>query len=101
MSAYAVNKVCHLVGKDRAFRLALDADPAAVLAGFDLTEDERVALIAGEVGRLYELGAHGYLLGHLTRYETLGITVAKFAERMMRARDDRIAPVEAAGYLSS
>ncbi len=99
MSAYAVNKVCHLVGKDEAFRKSLDADPAAVLAAFDLSEDERAALIGGEVGRLYELGAHGYLLGHLTRHETLGITVEKFGDRMTRAKDDRIAPLEAAGYL--
>ena len=99
MSAYMINKVCHLVGKDDAFRTALDADPAAVLAAFDLTDEERRLLIAGEVGRLFELGAHPYLLGHLTRHETLGISVAAFGSRMVSAKDERLPPLEAADYL--
>lgn len=99
MSAYMINKVCHRVGHDDAFRTALDADPRSALAAFDLTEVERGLLIAGEVGQLFELGAHPYLLGHLTRHETLGITVAAFAARMTRARDTRLPPIEAAGYL--
>ena len=99
MSAYMINKVCHLVGKDDAFRAALDADPAAALAAFELMDEERAALVAGEVGRLFELGAHPYLLGHLTRHETLGITVDAFASRMIGAKDDRQPPLEPAAYL--
>lgn len=101
MSAYAVNKVCHRLAHDDAFRAALDTDPAAALAGFDLTEEERRLLLAGEVGRLFELGAHPYLLGHLTRHETLGITVDAFSRRMVMARDDRLPPLEPAGYLAA
>lgn len=99
MSAYVINKVCHLVGQDEAFRNALDATPDAALAAFDLTEEERRLLLAGEVGRLFELGAHPYLLGHLTRHETLGITVEAFSTSMVRAKDDRLPPLEAADYL--
>ncbi len=101
MSAYAINKVCHLVGKDDDFRAALDADPTAALAPFDLTAEERQLIVSGEVGRLFELGAHPYLLGHLTRHETLGITVDAFSRRMVAARDDRLPPLEAAGYLKA
>ncbi len=99
MSAYMVNKVCQRVGHDDDFRAALDADPEAALASFDLTDEERALLIAGEVGRLFELGAHPYLLGHLTRHETLGITVENFSRRMIAAKDERIPPLEPAGYL--
>ena len=99
MSAYMINKVCHLVGHDDAFRRAFDADPLTALRAFDLAEEERRLLLAGEVGRLFELGAHPYLLGHLTRHETLGITVEAFSARMIKARDDRLPPVEAADYL--
>lgn len=101
MSAYMINKVCHLVGHDEAFRTALDADPAAALAAFELTEEERHLLLAGDVGRLFELGAHPYLLGHLTRHETLGITVEAFSASMVRAQDDRLPPLEAADYLQA
>jgi len=99
MSAYMINKVCHLVGHDDDFRVALDADPEKALAAFDLTDDERRHLIAGEVDKLFELGAHPYLLGHLTRHETLGITVEAFSARMVTAKDDRLPPLEAADYL--
>ncbi|MEQ1715562.1 MAG: hypothetical protein ABL907_06205 [Hyphomicrobium sp.] len=101
MSAYTINKICHRVGHDDRFRAALDADPEAALAGFDLTADEREALFAGEVGRLFELGAHPYLLGHLTRHETLGLTVDAFSRRMIAARDDRLPPLEPADYLKA
>ena len=101
MSAYMINKICHRVGHDDAFRAALDAEPAAALAAFDLTDEERSLLLAGEVGRLFELGAHPYLLGHLTRRETLGITVEAFSRSMVAARDDRLPPLEAAVYLKA
>lgn len=99
MSAYMLNKICHLVGKDDAFRAALDADPVKALGPFELTDEEREHLIAGRVDKLFELGAHPYLLGHLTRHETLGITVEAFSARMVTARDDRMPPLEAADYL--
>lgn len=100
MSTYMVNKVCQLVGHDDDFRAALDADPEKALAPFDLTEEERRLLIAGEVGKLFEQGAHPYLLGHLTRHETLGITVEAFSARMVTAKDDRLPPLEPADYLA-
>jgi len=99
MSIYAINKVCHRVGHDAAFRAALAADAVAALAEFELSEEERSLLLAGEVGQLFERGAHPYLLGHLTRHETLGVTVKAFSERMIAAKDDRLPPLEAADYL--
>ena len=101
MSAYMINKVCHLVGHDEAFRKSLDADPVAALAAFELSEEERCLLLAGDVGRLFERGAHPYLLGHLTRHETLGITVEAFSASMVRAKDDRLPPLEAADYMQA
>lgn len=99
MSAYMLNKICHLVGKDDDFRAALEADPDKALAPFDLTDEERRLLLAGEVGKLFELGVHPYLMGHLTRDETLGITVDAFSRRMIVAKDDRLPPLEPASYL--
>ena len=98
MSSFAVNKICRRVYQDAAFRAALDSAPQAALAPFGLTDEESRLLLAGEVGRLYELGAHPFLLAHLTRHATFGVTVDKFSDRMIAARDDRASPLEPAAY---
>ena len=99
MAIFAINKICRRLYQDDAFRTALDQDPQTVLAPFGLTAEELRLLLAGEVGRLYELGAHPFLLTHLTRHDTFGITVKLYNERMRAAKDSRIAPLEPADYL--
>ncbi len=39
--------------RDHAFRAAMKADPAKALAPLDLSDEERRALLAGDVGTLY------------------------------------------------
>ena len=56
MSVFAVNYLCREVLRDHAFRAAMKADPAKALAPLDLTDDERTALIAGDVGALGGIG---------------------------------------------
>ncbi len=82
MSIYQVNKVCWRAQHDPAFREQLRQDPARALADLPLTDEERAALLAGDVARLYELGAHPYLMGHLPRYGLLGLTRESYAQRM-------------------
>ena len=57
MSTYAVNKLCRDALHDVAFREALKRDPAAAMAPLPLTDDERKALLAGDVAWLYQQGA--------------------------------------------
>ena len=71
MTVFAVNYLCREVLRDRAFRAAIKADPAKALAGLDLTEEERRALIAGDVGALYRIGVNGFLMGYLARMRSL------------------------------
>ena len=82
MSIYFVHKIAHQVAKNPAFREAMKRDPAAAIAGYRLTDEERRALLAGDVGRLAQLGAHGYLLGHLARNEVLGLSMRNYPERI-------------------
>ncbi|MGH8315687.1 MAG: hypothetical protein ACRETU_11125 [Steroidobacterales bacterium] len=89
MSVYAVNKLCRDALHDLAFREALKSDPAAAIASLNLTEEERSALLAGDVVRLYEMGCHPYLMGYLTRWNLFGLTVPIYSERMRRAPDPR------------
>ena len=83
VSAYAVNKLCRLALHDPGFRERLRTNPEQSVAEFPgLTADERQALLAGEVGQLYALGAHSFLLGYLPRLGLFGLTQSVYAERM-------------------
>lgn len=85
MSLYSVHKIAWQVAKDAAFRDRMKKDPAAAIAGYRLTDEERRALLAGDVGRLAQMGAHGYLLGHLARNEVLGLTMRNYVHRIHQA----------------
>lgn len=101
MSVYQVDKLCHRVQHDPSLRAALARDPAGTLAQWPLTDEERSLLLAGDVGRLYEMGCHPFLLGHLTRHETLGVTVERYSESIRRARDERELPLGPASWMGS
>ena len=102
MSVYAVNYLCRELLRDHAFRAAMKADPAAALAKHDLTEEERKALLAGDVARLYRLGVNAFLtqgelyrlgvnavlMGYLPRFEVCGLTMPIYNERIRSAADD-------------
>ena len=63
-TSYALNKVLTAVARVHAMKDRLtDAD----LAGHTLTDDERAALTAGDITRLYELGANPYLIRRVFR----------------------------------
>lgn len=87
MSVYQLNKFCHMLHHDRALREAVKADPVKALAGWPLDDAERKALLAGDIKWLYEHGMHPYLLGHISRWNLLGVTPAVYAERIKGARD--------------
>jgi hypothetical protein len=89
VSVYAINKICYRALHDLAFRADVQRDPAAAIADLPLTGEERQALLAGDVGRLYEWGVHPFLMGHLTRFELFGLTVTTYSERIRAAHDPR------------
>lgn len=87
MSAYQVNKLCHRIYHDDAFREAVKTDPGKAIADWPLSAEERQALLSGDVKRLYESGAHPFLLSHISRWDVFGVTPALYAERIRGARD--------------
>jgi len=89
MSVYAIDKLCRDALHDLGFREALKRDPAAAIASRDLSEDERTALLDGDVVRLYEWGCHPFLLAYLTRWELFGLTPAIYNKRIRTAHDAR------------
>jgi hypothetical protein len=82
VSTYFVNAICYRVVHDHAFRAAMKNAPEAAIVEYDLTDVERKALLDGQVGTLAKMGAHTFLLGHLTRYGLVGLTDELYGERM-------------------
>jgi Aromatic-ring-opening dioxygenase LigAB, LigA subunit len=95
MSIFAVNYLCREVLRDHAFRAAMKSDPAAALAPLDITADERHALLAGDVGALFRMGANAFLMGYLARFEVCGLNVEIYNQRM------RAVPVDELGQPAS
>jgi hypothetical protein len=90
MSIFAVNYLCREVLRDHAFRAAMKADPGKALAPLDLVDEERRALIAGDVGMLYRMGVNAFLMGYLARFEVCGLNVPVYNERMRAVKVDEI-----------
>ncbi len=66
MSTYALNKLLRDVNRDPAIRARFFEDAAAVAASYDLTAEERRAVLARDIGALYRLGVHGLILRPFT-----------------------------------
>lgn len=82
MSAYQIHKLCRRILHDPEFRARMQAEPAQTLAAMPLTDDERNAVLAGDVGWLLRAGASGFLLLILSRFEICGLTLPVFNRRM-------------------
>jgi len=77
----------------------MKADPAKALAPLDLTDAERSALVAGDVGELFRMGVNGFLMGYLARFEVCGLNVQNYNERMRAVKVDEIGqPVACIAY---
>ena len=90
MSIFEVNHLCRELLRDRGFRAAMKADPAKALSGLDLTEEERRALLQGDVGRLYRMGVNAFLMNYLARFEVCGLNQQSYNERMRAVKVDEI-----------
>jgi aromatic-ring opening dioxygenase LigAB LigA subunit len=90
MSIFAVNYLCREVLRDHAFRAAMKADPAKALAPLELTDEERRCLLAGDVGQLYRMGANGFLMNYLARFEVCGLNAETYNQRMRAVKVDEI-----------
>jgi hypothetical protein len=82
MSIYAVHKIAQQLRKDPSFVERMRSDPGSALADFALTDEERQAILSGNVGRLASLGAHGYLLGAFAQQQVVGVSMANYVERI-------------------
>jgi hypothetical protein len=80
MSLYQMQKVLFDLNRDPAVQKRFSADRSAVLEGYMLTPEEHDAIVAGDVGLLYVLGANGQLLMHYAAL--LGMEWSAYLEAM-------------------
>jgi Aromatic-ring-opening dioxygenase LigAB, LigA subunit len=64
MSLYYLQKLLYQLNREPALQQKFKQDPVSILDGFDLTAEERDAVIGRDVGMLYVFGVNGQLLMH-------------------------------------
>ncbi|MFP5405950.1 MAG: aromatic ring-opening dioxygenase subunit LigA [Gammaproteobacteria bacterium] len=98
MSLYAMQKFLFVLNREpdvqRRYAEA-GATRAALLAEYDLTDEERQAIDQGDIGKLYVLGCNGQLLMHFA--PLLGIAWADYIAAM-REGVQKYGPVRAGIY---
>ena len=95
MSLYAAQKLLFHLNRDAAAQARFRDDKAALLGDYELTAEENDAFVAGDIGKLYVLGANGQLLMHFAAL--LGMPWADYIEAM-REGVRRHGPVRAGIY---
>ena len=85
MSVLNVNRLCRDVLRDHAFRAAMQSEPEKAMTRFDLTAEEKRALLTGDVVTLHHLGVNDFMMGYLARFSICGLTIPIFSERIRSA----------------
>jgi hypothetical protein len=83
------------INRDREVQRQCRADLPGILARYELDDEERGALEAGDIGLIYVLGANGQLLMHYAAF--LGMPWAEYIAAM-RSGIARHGPVRAGVY---
>ncbi|MEO7057891.1 MAG: aromatic ring-opening dioxygenase subunit LigA [Caldimonas sp.] len=95
MSLYATQKLLFHLNRDAAVQKRFRDALPALLDDYDLDDDERAAVLSGDVGKLYVLGSNGQLLMHYAAL--LGMPWPDYIEAMRQGVRDH-GPVRAGIY---
>ncbi len=71
MSLYYLQKFLYVLNRDEDAQKQYRHDLDDLLSDFDLSDEERTALVDGDIGLLYVLGVNGQILMHYAAF--LGI----------------------------
>lgn len=80
MSLYSLSKLLYALNRDDALKARFRTDPAAVIAPYALSDEERVAVTQADIGLLYVLGVNGQILMHFAAF--CGIEWSDYLQRM-------------------
>jgi hypothetical protein len=95
MSLYYLQKFLYVLNRDEAAQDRYKDDLDGLLSDFDLSDEERTALVDGDIGLLYVLGVNGQILMHYAAF--LGIEWFDYLE-LMREGTNKHGPVRAGVY---
>jgi hypothetical protein len=95
MSLYQLQKALYQLNRDESLQNAYRLDPESVADAYELTEEERHALLKPDIGLLYVLGVNGQILMHYAAF--CGIEWFDYLEAM-REGVERHGPVRAGVY---
>ena len=68
MSLYQLQKFLFDINRDPSVQAEYRKDAATLVQRYDLTGEERDAIVGGDVGLIYVLGANGQLLMHFAAF---------------------------------
>jgi hypothetical protein len=85
MSLYQLNKIMYLLEVDADFLARMKSNPADAIRGMDLTEEERTAVLFGDVGKLYRMGVNMFILDSIARHELFGLDRNSYLEQVRMA----------------
>ena len=95
MSLYHVQKLMFQLNRDSAVRKRFDEDFDSLLAEYELTEEEQIALRDPDIGLLYVMGVNGQILMHYAALR--GFEWNSYIEAM-REGERKYGPVRAGLY---
>ncbi|MGA0572984.1 aromatic ring-opening dioxygenase subunit LigA [Variovorax sp. VNK109] len=95
MSLYSMQKFLYHLNREPQVLERFRNDKEALLKDYDLTDEERTAILEGDIGKLYVLGCNGQLLMHFA--PLLGVPWADYIEAM-REGVRKYGPVRAGVY---
>jgi len=95
VSLYQLQKFLYALNRDEASKRRCRDNIHELLNDFDLSDEERTALIEGDIGLLYVLGVNGQILMHFAAF--LGIEWFDYLE-LMREGIRKHGPVRAGVY---
>ena len=64
MSLYYVQKLLYQLNRDEHVRTRFARERDALLGEYELTDEERLAIVDGDIGLLYVMGVNGQILMH-------------------------------------
>jgi hypothetical protein len=82
VSLYYVQKILFELNRDADLQHTYTADRRAVLATYELTDDEAEALVEPDIGKLFHLGVNGQILMHFAAFHQI-----EWADYLQRMRD--------------
>jgi hypothetical protein len=82
VSLYYVQKFLYELNRDAGLQSRFRLDGPGELAPYDLTDEERQALLAPDIGLLYHLGVNGQILMHFAAFHQI-----EWADYLQRMRD--------------